>query len=148
MEKGISIREWVKRFNNKEWDQPDCSTQCEAGWYDWFCKDSSLLNKTRRMGRIIKQIKDGGKVNLDSDYVFFKNNCPCVGPLYDSFKICDSKSNNVILCICLDDRREDTKYTVYGRTPSCPEGMWANPIVGFDTSKDLVKWLNTSWKNK
>jgi len=29
-------------------------------------------------------------------YVFFKNNCPMSGPLYDSFSICDCKSGDVL----------------------------------------------------
>ena len=40
-----------------------------------FCRDTSLKNKTKKMGNIIKQIKRCGRVNLAETYVWFKNNC-------------------------------------------------------------------------
>lgn len=55
MRKEISIREWVVRFNDGKYESSDVKTQIEAGWYDWFCKDSSLANKTKRMGIIINR---------------------------------------------------------------------------------------------
>ena len=38
-------------------------------------------------------------VDLDSTYVFFKNNCPMDGPLYDDFRICDIESGNVLYTV-------------------------------------------------
>ena len=38
-------------------------------------------------------------VDLDSTYVFFKNNCPFDGPLYDDFRICDIESGNVLYTV-------------------------------------------------
>jgi hypothetical protein len=53
-----------------------------SGFYDWFCK--SLMSK------VIKLV-ESGKVNINAAeaYVFFKNNCPMSGSLYDSFSICN-----------------------------------------------------------
>lgn len=62
MGKEKGIRKWVERFNDGKCISGDVQTQVEADWYDWFCKDSSLTNKTKRMGNIIKQIKPGGKL--------------------------------------------------------------------------------------
>jgi len=56
MDKQIKLSEWIQRFNASEFDKPDTKTQIEAGWFDWFCRDSSLVNKTKKMGNIIKQI--------------------------------------------------------------------------------------------
>ena len=76
MKDRISINEWINKFLSREFDSQDVRVQIQAGWYDWFCKDSSLANKTKKMGNIVRQVKRGGKVNLDDWYVWFKNNCP------------------------------------------------------------------------
>ena len=76
MEEKRTVRSWQQAYNSGAFENPDRRTQIDAGWYDWFCKDTSLANKTKRMGQIVKQIKDGGKIDLDNYYVWFKNNCP------------------------------------------------------------------------
>ena len=35
----ITVKEWIEKFNNGEFDKADYETQCAAGWYDWFCSD-------------------------------------------------------------------------------------------------------------
>src|SRR5690554_2163545 len=87
MNNRIPLKTWIERFKNAEFENENTKVQIEAGWYDWFCRDTSLKNKTKKMGNIIKQIKAGGKVNLNETYVWFKNNCPMSGPLYDDFRI-------------------------------------------------------------
>ena len=69
-----------------------------SGFYDWFCKDSSLEAKSKTlMNKVIKLI-ESGKVNINTSesYVFFKNNCPMSGPLYDSFAICNKEKDVII----------------------------------------------------
>jgi hypothetical protein len=73
MDKQIKLSEWIQRFKSGEFEKPDTTTQINAGWFDWFCRDTSLANKTKKMGNIIKQIKAGGKVDLETSYVWFKN---------------------------------------------------------------------------
>lgn len=92
----MSIREFARKFQAGEFDSTDVKTQCAAGWYDWFCKDSSLYKKTRTLGKKVLQIMKSDKIRIDKDYVFFKNNCPMSGPLYDSFSICDIESGDVL----------------------------------------------------
>lgn len=70
----IPLNIWIERFKNAEFENENTKVQIEAGWYDWFCRDTSLKNKTKKMGNIIKQIKDGGKINLNETFVWFKNN--------------------------------------------------------------------------
>ena len=136
--KETSVREWITRFLNNEFESNDFKTQVAAGWYDWFCKTESLRNKTYKMGRIIKQVKDGGKVDLDNWYVWFKNNCPMVGPLYDDFRFADKKTGDVQFTIAINDKRSDYKYEVWGR-----KNNFDGCIIGFNNSRDLIKWLNT-----
>lgn len=133
-----NVRTWQQEFREGKFDAYDISTQCNAGWYDWFCKSSSLRNKTYRMGRIINQVKDGGKIDLDKMYCWFKNNCPVIDPLYDDFRFADCETGNTIFTICCDDRRENYKYVVYGRSNG-----FEKPLAEFNRSRDLVKWLNS-----
>ena len=68
-----------------------------ANFYDWFCRVSSLPNKGLALMKKVKSIvKVLPNLDLEKTYVFFKNNCPCVGNLYDSFSICDLESGNVL----------------------------------------------------
>lgn len=148
MEK-TSIKEWITRFLNNEFDKNDFKTQVAAGWWDWFCKDESLRNKTYKMGKIVKQVKDGGKVDMDNWYVWFKNNCPMNGPLYDDFRFARKDTRDVMFTIQIDCCWSKHKYSVYGRKPV--NGTWedhfSEPLFECDNSRDLVKWLNTPWDN-
>ena len=69
-------------------------------FYDWFCKDSSLQRKS---WNLMKQVKTFLKHNPDIDllthYVFFKNNCPMSGPLYDDFRICNVETGDVVYTV-------------------------------------------------
>lgn len=82
--KNITVREWIEKFNHGEFDNEDFETQCAAGWYDWFCSTKTLAKKLKKMGNIIKDIKND--YILDNFRVWFKNNCPCSYPLYDDFR--------------------------------------------------------------
>lgn len=132
----MSIKDWQKAFEEGRFDSD--GAQCDAGWYDWFCKDTSLKNKTKRLGSIIKQIKDGGKVDLDKNSVWFKNNCPFCGPLYDDVRFADMKTREVFMTISCNDAREKSKYAVYSK-----ENNFEEPVAQFNKSRELVKWLNT-----
>ena len=140
MEKQIKLSEWIQRFKAGEFDSPDRTTQINAGWFDWFCRDTSLVNKTKKLGNIIKQIKAGGKVDLETSYVWFKNNCPLNGPLYDDFRIADMETNNNLLVIQIDCAWNDSKYTVYERLDG-----FDKPAFKTNSSRELVKWLNKGW---
>lgn len=87
----ITVREWVEKFNNGEFDKKDRVTQCNAGWFDWFCSQDALSGRLKKMGNIIKDIKDD--YILDNFRVWFKNNCPYNHPLYDDFRFEPIKDN-------------------------------------------------------
>ena len=140
MSKELSLRTWIPKFNLNEFESKDLETQIKAGWYDWFCKDESLANKTKRMGSIVKQFKDGGKLNLDDMYVWFKNNCPLAGPLYDDFRIADIESGETLFTVQINCFREEKRYTVYGK-----RNDFDTPLLNTDSIKALVKWFNEGW---
>jgi len=95
----INIETFIKRFDNGDFKKNDLETQCDAGWYDWFCEDHILALKTEILGDKLKQIINSKKINQKTMYVFFKNNCPIEGDLYDDFRICDNKTGNVIYTV-------------------------------------------------
>ena len=132
----MNIKDWQKAFKEGRFDSDEA--QCDAGWYDWFCKNASLKNKTKRLGSIIKQIKDGGKVDLDKNYVWFKNNCSLCGPLYDDIRFADMETGDVLMNISCNDAMEKSRYVVYSK-----ENNFERPVAQFNESRKLVKWLNT-----
>ena len=143
MEKRINLHAWIGAFIIGDFDTDE--TQVKAGWYDWFCKDTSLKAKTKRMGKIIVQLREGGKVNFTNWYVWFKNNCPLNGPLYDDFRFADLETGEVQFTIQLDCCWNEKKYTVYGRTP---DGKFHSEKALFETDsvKELISWLNEPWE--
>ena len=97
--KNINLNEWVRKFDNKEFVPNFVEVQCDAGWYDWFCKDESLGPKTKKLAVKLKQVMESDKIDCEKSYVFFKNNCPMNGRLYDDFRICDIESGDAIYTI-------------------------------------------------
>lgn len=142
----INVSTWIDNFLNGKYESKDVKTQIEAGWYDWFCKDSSLARKTQIMGGIIKQIKAGRKVNLQDWYVWFKNNCPLNGPLYDDFRFADLETGDVMFTVQIGCCWNKHRYAVYGRTPDGGT-YWNEPIFEGDSIKELLKWFNSDWDN-
>lgn len=144
MEK-VNIKNWIDFYNEGGFDSPQVSNQIYAGWHDWFCKDSSLKNKTKKMGAIIKNIKVGGKIDLDNMYVWFKNNCPLNGPLYDDFRFANLEDGEVQLTIQINCCWNQKRYAVFGRKEKGGE-FSQNPLFESDSSRELIKWLNTPWE--
>lgn len=68
-------------------------------WYDWFCKDTALYTKGVNLWKKVKMISSSKKFDNERTYVFFKNNCPVGGRLYDDFRICDIETGDVIYCV-------------------------------------------------
>ena len=145
MKERIALTQWIENFLNGQYDAADVKTQILAGWYDWFCKDSSLVNKTKKMGNIIKQVKDGGKVNLKDWYVWFKNNCPLNGPLYDDFRFARLETGDVQLTIQIDCCWNNHRFSVWGRRSKDSEFEHEKALFETDSQRELVKWLNTPW---
>jgi hypothetical protein len=133
----MSLKSWIENFDNGDFTNNDRKTQCNAGWYDWFCKDSSLRNKTYKMAPMVKRIACSDKINQETMYVFFKNNCPMYGSLYDDFRICDLATGEVLYTIVPSYGLQYEKGTanVYG-----PENDFQTPLAT-GKMRDIYKYF-------
>jgi hypothetical protein len=68
-------------------------------FYDWFCREGLLEKKARElMGKAITFAKLMD-IDIENTYVWFKNNCPMNGSLYDDFRFADKESGDTIWTI-------------------------------------------------
>lgn len=121
----MTINTFVGKFLDGQYETNSVKTQISAGWYDWFCQDTSLRNKTRKLGKKVVQLLPSKKINGETMYVFFKNNCPMNGSLYDDFRICDIETGDVIYTIIPSCGHNATKGVakVYGRENDFKEAI-------------------------
>ena len=137
MNREISVREWQQKYAAGEFTAPDYSTQCRAGWYDWFCKDSSLAGRLKKLSGIVMGIKD--PFILDNYYVWFKNNCPVRGPLYDDvrFDPLYGERNGRYFMVAVDSPHEDFRYALYTERRG-----FDTPEYATNERKHLMAYLN------
>jgi uncharacterized protein YerC len=79
------------KFIDSEGNENDC-----YNFYDWFCSDKALKAKSEKLFKMVKRWVEQRNTDIEKVYVFFKNNCPINGPLYDDFRICDVETGDVI----------------------------------------------------
>ena len=129
----MNIATFALRFMNGDFTNPNCKTQIEAGWYDWFCRDTSLAAKTRKLGKKAIQLMKSDKIDINKNYVWFKNNCPGSGNLYDDLRIADIETGDVIYTIIPANGHTFVKgkAEVWGR-----ENNFVQPLVS-GTWKDV-----------
>lgn len=133
--KETTLRQQLEAFTQGQYLDSDGQESWCFNFYDWFCQDKSLKRKARKLFSKTRTFVRKFNIDLDSTYVFFKNNCPMGGSLYDDFRICDIKSGNVI-------------YTV---TPKCghngmaeiwgQENNFDGALYTADTLTDIYKSL-------
>ena len=99
MRQHITVREFMRNYDRGVYDSNDVNTMIEAGWYDWFCRDKNLKKRLDALFPKVKEIVLSQKINPHTMYVFFKNNCPVYGSLYDDFRFCDMKTGDVIYTV-------------------------------------------------
>ena len=106
-------------------------------WYDWFCRDTSLKRKVEALLKKLKVIASSNKFDNDKCYVFFKNNCPCYGNLYDDFRICDKETGDVLYCVVPKSgfKRDEGRAQVYG-----VDNDFKEPLVE-GTWRDVKAWF-------
>ncbi len=104
-------------------------------WFDWFCKDSALINKGINLLKKLKAISKSPKFDNDKCYVFFKNSMTGYGRLFDELKICDIETGDVVYTI-LPNGRGDGYPEVWG-----VDNDFEKPIIEVNTWKELKAWF-------
>lgn len=132
-----SLKQWIENLNAGMYSHKDSYTQTQAGWYDWFCRDQSLCGKTKALAPKVKRLAQSDKINQDTMYVWFKNNCPMSGKLYDDFRFADLETGDVIYTIVPSSGHSSNQgqAEVWGR-----ENDFDSPLVA-GTWKDVLKFF-------
>lgn len=109
----MSVRQWQERFRAGDFSNRDRAVQCEAGWFDWFCRDEALAGRLKKLSSMVLGIK--APFILDNYYVWFKNNCPMAGPLYDDvrFEPLSGERDGEYFVVTLDCPHELAKWVLY-----------------------------------
>jgi hypothetical protein len=101
-------------------------------WYDWFCTDKQLVKRGKRLAQLLSFVVNHLKADsgwMKDKYVFFKNNCPLNGKLYDSLSICSKNGGDVLYYV--EDQINESRgkgVKVYSRDFE----NFVNPIAVFD----------------
>jgi hypothetical protein len=132
-----TVREFIKNYEIGKYDDSSTDTMINAGWHDWFCGDKALKRKLDKLFPKITQIAHSEKINMDTMFVFFKNNCPYNGTLYDDFRFCDMKSGDVVYTVIPASGHTKTKgrAELWGR-----ENNFEKPIIA-GTWKDIKAYF-------
>ena len=90
-------------------------------WYDWFCSNKALAGRASKFVAFIRGLEGDF---IDTHCIWFKNNCPMTGSLYDDIRISPINTNvhyNVGYSLgngdtrqseVWDTRKEDDDFTV------------------------------------
>lgn len=137
MSGNISVRDYLS-------EKPGPYDHC-GNFYDWFCKDSALPGKKRKLDAKVRKIAQSTKIDQDKMYVWYKNNCPCYGSLYDDIRFADIETGDVIYTIVPKSGYKVSagKSAVYGRENGFKEplveGTWDEVLVFFGLPVKLKK---------
>ena len=138
MSERLPITEWIEKWDLGHFNSDDLDTQCDAGWYDWFCKNSSLLPRLRKLAPKVKKVAVLMSDDFKSKhYVWFKNNCPLRGKLYDDFRISNIETNDVIYTITPAEGYDNS----YGQASLWGvDNKFDKPLVQ-GTWQDIMRWF-------
>lgn len=89
MSEKFTINEFVADYEKN-------SDEC-FGFFDWFCREKSLKLKAMEFVPKLKLLLKLEIIDGDTCYVWFKNNSPMDGQLYDDMRISVIGDNNVYL---------------------------------------------------
>ena len=141
-EKRLPVREWQDAYRAGEFDSRDVYTQMAAGWGEWWCADSALAGRLKKIAPVVLGITDNAI--LDNYYVCFDNNSPLGGPMYDSvsFEPLSDERGDLSLHIHLDSPRETQKWVVYTNRNK----EWKEPDFKCGNVREMCRYINKTAK--
>jgi len=69
-------------------------------FYDWFCSEKSLDRRALAFIPKLKFLVNEGIIDGNKNYVWFKNNCPVYGSLYDDMRISNIETDEFLGGFC------------------------------------------------
>lgn len=110
-------------------------------FYDWFCLEKELPKRREILDGKLLSIVHSPKINIDKHYVFYKNNCPCVGKLYDDLRICEMGSGDVVYTVTpkTGHTTHKNRAEIWGR-----ENKFDGPILT-GTWDDVIKFFHPDY---
>ena len=133
----ISVREWQEKYRAGEYKSRDCNTQVRAGWHDWFCGDDALAGRLERISPVVMGITE--PFILDNYYVWFKNNCPLSGPLYDDVRfepLCGERDGKYFI-VTKDSPHEKAKWALHTERHG-----FDSPEYQCGNVRDMIQYIN------
>lgn len=133
----ISVRQWQEQFRAGAFSDKSFDTQCKAGWYDWFCNDDALAGRLKKIAKVVMGITD--PAILDNYYVWFKNNCPMCGPLYDDvrFEPLVGERKGRYFLVALDSPHEKKKWALITE-----RNGFESPEFECGDVREMIKYIN------
>lgn len=137
MRENISIRQWQAMYRLGAFSGKDTAIQCEAGWYDWFCRNESLAGRLKQIAPAVMGITD--PFILDNYYIWFKNNCPVGGPLYDDVRFVplSEEQKGKYFLVIKDSPHEKAKWTLYTERYGFQE-----PEFQCGNVREMIRYVN------
>jgi len=126
-------------------------------FYDWFCNDKSLKNRALAFLPKLKFLVKEEIIDPDKMYVWFKNNCPVNGTLYDDMRFSTLEGKHFIGGLCprtghtaIKDKCTFWSLTTYENGSIIEKDFidWTSAKTEIKTKPELKKELQDYYKIK